>query len=253
MPETINPDRFESLLAMYDSVAEDYADLTAFSSFGKKITYRQLQRKSSQFASYCQEHMGLKQGDRVAIMSPNTLQYPVAMLGILRAGMVVVNVNPLYTATELEHQLVDSGATAIIVVENYAHVLEKALPNTQIKHVIITQMGDLLGVIKGTVINFVVKVIKKMVPDYNIPKFISFKDMLRKGRHCYFKPAIIEHNDIAFLQYTGGTTGKAKGAMLTHRNMIANVLQCTAWVRSITVPGHDVVLGALPLYHIFSA
>ena len=252
VPKTINPDRYASLVAMCDAMADEHADYTAFSNFGTTLSYRELQNLSIQFAAYCQQQMDLKKGDRVAIMMPNILQYPVAMLGILRLGMVVVNVNPLYTATELQHQLQDAEAVAIVVLENYAHVVEQALPNTELKQVVVTKMGDLLGSVKGFAVNFLLKHVKKMVPDYRIADAVHFKDILAKSHAESFKAVEIGSDDVAFLQYTGGTTGPSKGAMLTHHNMVANVLQSTAWVRSIAIPGRDKALGALPLYHIFS-
>lgn len=215
------------------------------------MTFRKLEERSRAFAAYLQQGLGLKKGDRVALMMPNLLQYPVALFGILRAGMIVVNVNPLYTPRELEHQLNDSGASAIVIVSNFAHTLEKVVDKTAVQHVILTRMGDQLSTAKGTVVNFVVKYIKRLVPKYHLPDAISFRSALHNGyRMQYVKPELVPE-DLAFLQYTGGTTGVAKGAMLTHRNMLAN------WNRSTPPMGRccirkELVVTALPLYHIFA-
>jgi long-chain acyl-CoA synthetase len=252
VPEKINPDRYASLVEMYDEVMQRCADNIAFSNYGVSISYAELNQKSEQFAAYCQQQLGLKHGDRVALMIPNLLQYPVAIFGLLRAGMVVVNVNPLYTASELQHQLQDAAVSAIVVLENYAHVVEKVLPKLQLRNVIVTKMGDLLGPVKGSLINAVVKYIKKIVPKYHIEGAVYFKQVLQLGASLSFQKVAVKSSDLAFLQYTGGTTGSPKGAMLSHRNMVANVLQCVAWVSPVTSPGKDYVLAALPLYHIFS-
>ncbi|WP_369788132.1 long-chain-fatty-acid--CoA ligase FadD [Rouxiella sp. WC2420] len=252
VPENIDPDRYSSLVEMFENATLRYADIPAFINMGEVMTYRQLEERSRAFAAYLQSGLGLKKGDRVALMMPNLLQYPIALFGVLRAGMVVVNVNPLYTPRELEHQLNDSGAAAIVIVSNFAHTLEKVVFNTQIKHVILTQMGDQLSPAKGTLVNFVVKYIKRLVPKYDLPNAISFRTVIHQGQRMqYSKPEVI-NDDLAFLQYTGGTTGVAKGAMLTHRNMQANLEQAKAAYGPLLRPGQEVVVTALPLYHIFA-
>lgn len=252
VPAEIDPDRFASLAEMLENAVANYADQPAFINMGEVMTYRKLEERSRAFAAYLQNGLGLKKGDRVALMMPNLLQYPIALFGILRAGMVVVNVNPLYTPRELEHQLNDSGATAIVIVSNFAHTLEKIVFNTSIKHVILTRMGDQLSRPKATLVDFVVKYIKRLVPKYNLPDAISFRRAMHLGyRMQYIKPEITG-DDLAFLQYTGGTTGIAKGAMLTHRNMLANLEQAkAAYVPALNV-GKELVVTALPLYHVFA-
>lgn len=252
VPADINPDRYISLIDLFEHAVLRYATQTAFINMGKSLTFQQLDDRSRAFAAYLQQGLGLKKGDRVALMMPNLLQYPIALFGILRAGMIVVNVNPLYTPRELEHQLNDSGASAIVIVSNFAHTLEKVVAKTTVKHVILTRLGDQLSPAKGTLVNFVVKYIKKMVPKYHLPGAISFRQALQNGAHMdYIKPAII-NDDLAFLQYTGGTTGVAKGAMLTHRNMQANLEQTKATYGSLLKAGKETVVTALPLYHIFA-
>ncbi|CNH38894.1 long-chain-fatty-acid--CoA ligase [Yersinia aldovae] len=252
VPAEIDPDRYSSLVEMFESAALRYADQPAFINMGEVMTFRKLEERSRAFAAYLQQGLGLQKGDRVALMMPNLLQYPIALFGILRAGMVVVNVNPLYTPRELEHQLNDSGAAAIVIVSNFAHTLEKVVFKTQVKHVILTRMGDQLSTAKGTLVNFVVKYIKRLVPKYYLPDAISFRTALQKGRRLqYVKPDVI-NTDMAFLQYTGGTTGVAKGAMLTHRNMQSNLEQVKAAYAPLLQPGHEMVVTALPLYHIFA-
>ncbi|MGK4446737.1 long-chain-fatty-acid--CoA ligase FadD [Yersinia enterocolitica] len=252
VPAEIDPDRYSSLVEMFENAALRYADQPAFINMGEVMTFRKLEERSRAFAAYLQQGLGLQKGDRVALMMPNLLQYPIALFGILRAGMVVVNVNPLYTPRELEHQLNDSGAAAIVIVSNFAHTLEKIVFKTQVKHVILTRMGDQLSTAKGTLVNFVVKYIKHLVPKYYLPDAISFRTALQKGRRMqYVKPDVI-NTDMAFLQYTGGTTGVAKGAMLTHRNMQSNLEQAKAAYAPLLQPGHELVVTALPLYHIFA-
>ncbi|CNJ04180.1 long-chain-fatty-acid--CoA ligase FadD [Yersinia mollaretii] len=252
VPAEIDPDRYSSLVEMFENAALRYADQPAFINMGEVMTFRKLEERSRAFAAYLQQGLGLQKGDRVALMMPNLLQYPIALFGILRAGMVVVNVNPLYTPRELEHQLNDSGAAAIVIVSNFAHTLEKVVFKTQVKHVILTRMGDQLSTAKGTLVNFVVKYIKRLVPKYYLPDAISFRTALQKGRRLqYVKPDVI-NTDMAFLQYTGGTTGVAKGAMLTHRNMQSNLEQAKAAYAPLLQPGHELVVTALPLYHIFA-
>ena len=252
VPENIDPNRYSSLVEMFENAALRYADTPAFINMGEVMTFRKLEERSRAFAAYLQNELGLKKGDRVALMMPNLLQYPIALFGVLRAGMVVVNVNPLYTPRELEHQLNDSAASAIVIVSNFAHTLEKIVYNTQVKHVILTRMGDQLSPAKATLVNFVVKYIKRLVPKYHLPNAISFRSVIQLGRRMqYVKPDVI-NDDLAFLQYTGGTTGVAKGAMLTHRNMQANLEQAKAAYAPLLRPGQELIVTALPLYHIFA-
>lgn len=252
VPAEIDPDHYASLVEMFEHAVARYADQPAFINMGQVMTFRKLEERSRAFAAYLQNGLGLQKGDRVALMMPNLLQYPIALFGILRAGMVAVNVNPLYTPRELEHQLNDSGASAIVIVSNFAHTLEKVVYSTQVRHVILTRMGDQLPAAKGTLINFVVKYIKRLVPKYNLPDAISFRRVLQRGRRMqYVKPDIV-NDDLAFLQYTGGTTGVAKGAMLTHRNMQANLEQAKAAYGPLLKRGQEMVVTALPLYHVFA-
>ncbi|CDG21447.1 Long-chain-fatty-acid--CoA ligase [Xenorhabdus poinarii G6] len=252
VPAEIDPDRYSSLIEMFENSVARYADQIAFINMGEVITFRKLEERSRAFAAYLQNGLGLKRGDRVALMMPNLLQYPVALFGILRAGMIVVNVNPLYTPRELEHQLNDSGTSAIVIVSNFAHTLEKIVFNTQVKHVILTRMGDQLSRPKGTLVDFVVKYVKRLVPKYHLPDAISFRRAMHQGyRMQYVKPEV-KGGDLAFLQYTGGTTGVAKGAMLTHHNMLANLEQARACYSPLMKVGQEIVVTALPLYHIFA-
>jgi len=252
VPTDIDPDQYLSLNELFEQSCKEYAEFPAFSFLGATLTYSVLERQSRHFAAYLQEALKLKKGDRIAVMLPNVLQYPVVVFGILRAGLMVVNVNPLYTAPEVEHLLNNSGAKVIVVLANFAKTVEKALKNTSLQQVIVTEVGDLLGGIQKTCINFAVKYIKRMIPVYDIPQSKSLQAVLAVGAQQDYKKPNITGKDPAFLQYTGGTTGHPKGAVLTHRNMVANVLQCKAWVGAVTTPGQDVVLCALPLYHIFS-
>ncbi len=253
VPATIDADKYTSIRQLFDEACARYADAPAFTNMGTTLSYAQLEECSRGFAAWLQRRAGLEPGDRIALMMPNILQYPVALFGALRAGMVVVNTNPLYTARELEHQLTDSGASAIVILENFAHVLQEALPHTQVKTVIVTAVGDLLAKPRGWLVNFVVRHVQKRVPPWRIPGALRFTDMLAGSRGAQLRPVDASSGDIAFLQYTGGTTGVAKGAILTHRNMIANVLQADAWISpSLPPPGGRIVITALPLYHIFS-
>ncbi|MFT3906837.1 MAG: AMP-binding protein [Steroidobacteraceae bacterium] len=251
MPADIDPGEISSLKELIESSLKQFADRTAFIHMGKQISYRELDQLSAQFAGWLQGRAGLKKGDRVAIMLPNLLQYPVVMFGVLRAGLVVVNTNPLYTPTELQHQLQDSGASAVIVLENFAITVEKSLAGTQLRQVIVTQVGDLLDFPKSAVVNFVVRRVQKRIPAWNIPGALRFKDVMKQARQHTLQSVSVDHSDLAFLQYTGGTTGVAKGAMLTHRNMVANLLQCRAWFQQVALD-HVTYVCALPLYHIFS-
>jgi long-chain acyl-CoA synthetase len=252
VPETLNVDTYHSINEAMEIYCQQFSNKPAFTNFGVTITYQDLEKMTKQFAAFLQQHLKMKKNDRFAIMLPNVMQFPIAMFGALRAGLIVTNINPLYTAHELAFQLQDSGATGIIVLENFAHELSLALPKTEIKHVIVARMGDCLGWIKGCIANFVVKYIKHLVPAWEIADTIDFTDALKIGKSLTLEKVAIGAEDVAFFQYTGGTTGVAKGAMLTHRNIIANVTQCLAWVKSVLTVGRETVVTALPLYHIFS-
>ena len=255
VPAEIDYTQYRSLTHLLEEAFRKYADRKAYTCMDKAITYGELDQMSAQMGAWLQSR-GMKQGARVAIMMPNVLQYPVAMAAILRAGYVIVNVNPLYTPRELEHQLNDSGSEAIIVLENFATTVEAVLPKTKVKHVIVASMGDLMGFFKGTMVNLVVRKVKKMVPAFSLPNAIPFNKVLAEGTRMTLKPVTLGHDDIAFLQYTGGTTGVSKGAVLLHRNVIANVLQNEAWLQPTlnTLPKDQqlVFVCALPLYHIYS-
>ncbi|WP_335903211.1 long-chain-fatty-acid--CoA ligase FadD [Shewanella algae] len=252
VPAEIDASRYASLLEMLESGVNTYADQPAFVNMGATLTYRKLEERSRAFAAYLQNDLKLQKGDRVAIMMPNLLQYPIALFGVLRAGMVVVNVNPLYTPRELKHQLVDSGAKAIVVVSNFASTLEQVVDQTPVKNVIITGLGDLLSAPKRTLVNFVVKYIKRLVPKYSLPHAISMRRALRAGKKAQYVKPVVKSDDIAFLQYTGGTTGVSKGAMLSHGNIVANVLQANGAYAPLLNDGKEFVVTALPLYHIFA-
>ena len=253
VPHEIDLDEYRSIVSVLETAIDRYRNRPAFSNFGKSLTYGEIDTLSKQFAAYLLGELKLKKGDRVAIMMPNCLQYPVAIFGVLRAGLTVVNVNPMYTPRELRHQLSDSGASVLLVVDNFGKTVQEAIPGlTALKHVITTGLGDLLGFPKGPLINFVLKYVKKMVPDYDIAGTVRFKDTLTLGRLHTLPEIDIAPEDIAFLQYTGGTTGVAKGAMLTHRNMVANMQQASAWIgRNVKADG-ELIVTALPLYHIFA-
>jgi long-chain acyl-CoA synthetase len=253
VPADIDPDRYASLLEIFEESCAAHRHSPAFTNMGATLSYAQLDELSRAFAAWLQKKSGLVPGDRVAIMMPNILQYPIALFGALRAGMVVVNTNPLYTARELEHQLKDSGAKAIVIVENFVHVLQQVLPRTDLKKVLVTRIGDLLGVPRGFIVNFVLKHVRKQIPPWNMPGTSTFKSALGSGLGLKLEPVPVGPEDIAFLQYTGGTTGVAKAAILTHRNMVANLLQALAWINpSLEVNEARVVITALPLYHIFA-
>ncbi len=253
VPESINAEAYQSLLEVFDESIGNFADRPAFTNMGKSISFRELDQQSAAFAAWLQHDAKLQKGDRIAIMMPNLLQYPIAVLGALRAGLVVVNTNPLYTDRELEHQLTDSGAKAIVVVEAFAHTVADVLKNTEVTHVITTKFGDRLGLIKGAIVNFVIRKIKKMVPPFHLPEAHGFNDVLKKGAALPAAKADSKLEDIAFLQYTGGTTGVAKGAMLTHGNLVANMEQALAWIGPANLqPGKELIVTALPLYHIFA-
>lgn len=255
-PKNVFPEiplyEYDSLLALMDKAFSSYASKVAFENMGKQITFAELDRLSRDFAAYLQ-NLGLKKGDRIAIQMPNLLQFPVCFFGALRAGLIVVNTNPLYTPREMEHQFKDSGAVGIVIVSNFAHHLQKIIAHTNIKHVIITDMGDMLGTMKGMVVNFVVKQIKKLVPAYELPQAIRFRSALAEGKNLpYAKPQVDIH-DVAVLQYTGGTTGISKGAMLSHANLIAHNSMITQWFRPyMDQEGEDLIITAIPMYHIFA-
>jgi len=252
VPAEIDVNEFHSVSAVFDTSVAKFRDRPAYSSFGKVLTYGETDALVEQFAAYLLGELQLKKGDRVALMMPNCLQYPIATFGVLRAGLTVVNVNPLYTARELKHQLVDSGAAVLVVVDNFCDTVQQVIADTPIKHVVTTGLGDMLGA-KGIVVNFVLKYIKKMVPNYSLRGAIRFNQALKLGSRHTLPKVEIDHDDVAFLQYTGGTTGVAKGAMLTHRNLIANMQQASAWISASGVkPGEEVIITALPLYHIFA-
>jgi long-chain acyl-CoA synthetase len=252
IPAEIDPSRYRSVAALLEECCERFRHRPAFVNMGRTITYDDLDRLSAALASYFLNELKLAKGDRVAIMLPNVLQYPVAIMAVLRAGLTVVNTNPLYTARELKHQLVDSGAAAIIVLENFAHTLASVIAETPCRHVIRTALGDMLGFPKSAITNFVVRRVKKLVPPYSLPGAVWFNDAIRRGAREKPPKPDIDGADIAFLQYTGGTTGVAKGAMLTHRNMVSNMLQAFAWIGFYMREGEEVVITALPLYHIFA-
>jgi long-chain acyl-CoA synthetase len=252
VPAEIDVNAYASVVSIFEEACTRYANNTAFTSFGATLDYARLDRLSANFAAFLTNEWKLGKGDRVAIMLPNLLQYPVALFGALRAGCTVVNVNPLYTARELEHQLRDSGAKAIVVLENFASTLASVLHDTPVEHVLVTSIGDLLGFPKGLLMSFAVRHVKKMVPRWSIPGHVPFRDALRAGARGATPRAMLGHEDIAFLQYTGGTTGVAKGAMLTHGNMVANMLQVHAWIGGSLQSGKEVAIAALPMYHIFA-
>jgi long-chain acyl-CoA synthetase len=250
VPADIDPGKYRSLIDLFDKSIAKYRDRPAFHSMGKTITFGELEKRSRDFGAWLQSR-GLSKGARVAIMMPNCLQYPIAMFGTLRAGCTVVNVNPLYTPRELEHQLKDAGAETIVILENFGHVLQEVRARTPIKHVVVTSLGEMLGV-KGLIVNLVVRKVKKMVPPYDLPGAISFKQALSEGTGKQLNTPALTHDDIAFLQYTGGTTGVSKGAMLVHRNIIAALQQYEAWLTPSMGDERPIIITALPLYHIFS-
>ena len=252
VPVELGPLPFSSIGQMAQASADRYSDLPAFENFGVTLTYADTQRLSRDFAAYLQGGLGLTKGERVAIMMPNLLQYPVALFGILRAGLTAVSVNPLYTARELEHQLKDSGATVVVIFESAAHTLQAVIAHTPVRHTIIVSVGDLLGLIKGTLINFVFRRVKKQVPDYALPGAVTFRTALADGARLPFDAPPVVADDIAFLQYTGGTTGLSKGAMLTHRSVLANVEQTRAFFADNLKEGEEICITCLPLYHILA-
>ncbi|XLY89674.1 long-chain-fatty-acid--CoA ligase FadD1 [Ectopseudomonas mendocina] len=248
----INPDQYPNILAVLKESCQRFADKPAFSNLGKTLTYGEIYKLSGDFAAYLQKHTDLKPGDRIAVQLPNVLQYPIVVFGAMRAGLVVVNTNPLYTAREMEHQFNDSGAKALICLANMAHLAEQVVPKTGVKTVIVTEVGDMLPTFKRLLVNFVIKHVKKMVPAYNLPQAVKLNDALANGRGQSFSEANPSNADIAVLQYTGGTTGVAKGAMLTHRNLVANMLQVKELMGANLDEGCEVLIAPLPLYHIYA-
>ena len=251
VPAEIDINEFRSIGDLFEKSVKQYGPRKAYINMDKAVTYKELERLSADFGSYCQSVLKLPKGARIALMMPNLLQYPVCLYGALRAGYTVVNCNPLYTERELEHQLKDSGAEAIVIVENFASVLANVIARTSVKHVLVTQLGDMLDFPKRMIVNLVVKHVKKMVPAWSIPSAVELRDALIEGGRYPLKPVEVGHDDLAFLQYTGGTTGVSKGAMLTHRNIIANLQQAHAWIRS-SLRDDELIVTALPLYHIFA-
>lgn len=255
VPADIDPAKYASLVALLEESFQKYGNQVAYNFMGKDLTFAQTDSLSLAFAAYLQG-LGLVKGDRIAIMMPNVPQYPIVVAAILRAGFVVVNVNPLYTARELEHQLKDSGSKAIVIIENFAHTLEKCLSATPVKHVVLCSMGDQLGLLKGTLVNYVVRNVKKMVPAFNLPQAVRFNEAIARGTKAPFKKPDIKADDVAVLQYTGGTTGVSKGAVLLHRNVIANTLQSEAWyapaMAKVPADQQPTTVCALPLYHVFA-
>ncbi len=248
----IDPDQYPNVQAVLKQSCERFANKPAFSNLGKTLTYGEMYALSGAFAAYLQQHTYLQPGDRIAVQLPNVLQYPVAVFGAIRAGLIVVNTNPLYTAREMEHQFNDSGAKALVCLANMAHLAEKVVPKTGVKHIIVTEVADLLPPLKRLLVNSVIKYVKKMVPPFHLPKAIKFNDVLAKGRGQRVQDVSPNGDDVAVLQYTGGTTGVAKGAMLTHRNLIANMLQCRALMAANLNEGTEVLITPLPLYHIYA-
>ncbi len=252
VPKTVDLDPDESLADIFAHVCKTFPQRPAFANFGKKLSFADLNELSGHFAAYLQTELALTRGDRVAIMMPNLLQYPVALFGALRAGLVVVNLNPLYTSHELHHHLNDCGARAIVIVANSVHELAAVVAKTPVEHVLVTEIGDLLGFPKRPLVNFAVRYIKRLVPSYDLPTAKPFSDALRQDGPAFVPPADLTGTDLAFLQYTGGTTGVAKGAMLTHANMVANTRQMNTWFAGHSVVGEEIIITALPLYHVYA-
>lgn len=252
IPHEVDIHAYNSLVDVFDESCLSYSQNPCFSNFGKSLSYQQINDYSRHLAAFLQSTLNMQKGERIAIMMPNLLQNPVSIFAALRAGLTVVNTNPLYTASELKHQLCDSGATSIIILENFAHTLEEVIDQTPIKNVIISRMGDMLNFPKSLLINLVVKHVKKMVPAYNLAQAHRFNDCIQQGIQLDFSPPQLNHDDFAFLQYTGGTTGVAKGAILTHGNMVSNLQQVSAWIEPFVEKGKEHIITALPLYHIFS-
>lgn len=251
VPSDIEP-KEKSLTELFENSFQQFASNNAFSCMGRTLTFAELDQASAAAAAFFQKKLGLTKGDRIALMMPNILQYPVALFGALRAGLTIVNVNPLYTERELAHQLEDSGAKAIVILANFAITLEKVLQKSPVQHIVLTELGDMMKFPKNLLVNFVVKRVKKMVPEFNLPGAIAFNNMIIEGRQLQLDKPELNLDDLAFLQYTGGTTGVAKGAMLTHGNMVSNINQAYAWINNHLIPNEEIIITALPLYHIFS-
>lgn len=252
VPKEINPDEFSSLADFFENCCKKYGERKAVTNMGKSLTFSELEEMTAHFASFLQNELKMQKGDRIGIMLPNTLQYYISLFGALRAGLAVVNINPLYTPKELVLQLNDAGVKTLVVVANFASTVEKALEEVSLKHIIVTELGDLFGFAKGKIVNFVVKYVKGLVPPYNIPDAIPFNTAMKQGSKTPFTRVDIQNSDSAFLQYTGGTTGVAKGAVLTHRNILANIQQVQAWQDNTLVYGEEIAILPLPLYHIFT-
>lgn len=253
VPHEIKMNEYQSVVHLFEESCRKFPHKVAFENMGGQLTYREVDKLSADFAAYLQQHLGLKQGERIAIQMPNVLQFPIAFFGALRAGLIVVNTNPLYTPREMEHQFRDSGAVAIVIVANFASNLEKILSKTQIRHVIVTGLGDMLGAIKGSIVNFVVKNVKKMVPPYHLPHALSFNSVLKKGAQLKLSKPAVTNDDIAVLQYTGGTTGVSKGAQLSHGNLVNHNTMITHWFQPyLSQGGEDLIITAIPMYHIFA-
>lgn len=253
VPQEVRLYEYASVVDLFEKSCEKYRQRVAFENMGKRLTYDEVDKLSRDFAAYLQHGLGMKKGERIAIQMPNLLQFPIVFFGALRAGLIVVNTNPLYTPREMEHQFRDSGATAIVIVANFASNLEKIISKTQIRHVIVTELGDLLGGLKGHIVNFVVKNVKKMVPPYQLPNALSFKEVLKKGVSLSLDSQTVAHEEIAVLQYTGGTTGVSKGAQLSHGNLVAHNSMITHWFYPyLKDGGEDIIITAIPMYHIFA-
>ncbi len=252
VPKEIDPNKYGSLLDFLDDCVDRFGDKPAFENMGVELTFKELDEQSTALANYLAQKTSLKKGDRIALQMPNVLQYPIALFGVLKAGMIVVNTNPQYKPSEMEHQFNDSEAKGIIILSTFAFKLEEVLQHCSVKEVVIAEVGDMLGTIKGAIVDFMVKRVKKMVPDYNLPGAINFGDALKEGKKLNYKRPELTNSDLALLQYTGGTTGVAKGAALSHRNLIANIEQVAAWMKPSLIDGEEVTITPLPLYHVFA-
>ncbi|WP_258097200.1 AMP-binding protein [Marinoscillum pacificum] len=252
VPHEIDPDQYESLLDFLDDCVTRFGDLPAFENMGVELSYKELDEQSTALANYLSQETSLVKGDRIALQMPNVLQYPISLFGVLKAGMVVVNTNPQYKPSEMEHQFNDAGVKGIIILSTFAFKLEEVMQHTTVKEVIVAEVGDMLGSFKGAVVDFMVKRVKKMIPDYNLPTAINFGDALKKGKKKTYQRPEVKSSDLALLQYTGGTTGVAKGAALSHRNLIANIEQVAGWMRASLIDGQEVTITPLPLYHVFA-